>query len=300
MGLTKKKAAIVILLAMLIAASILFGNKVASSSRHHSERITYLKEKEENARDLIAGANATAFLISMIPEDTATPNANQIAAIGKDYLIVLSAITAERYMLTITGYLSFCWIIPIALAAIMIYILTAGRQWGQLGSKLLLFGIVLYLVVPLSIKVSGLVDETYQKTIQETLQASEELKEDFHYDEKAGTPETEAPETEAPEKAEEESWFDAVADTITGAGEAVGETIGDIADGAVEVFDGAVDLSQQVPDLPQKASELAGRYVDAFVIMLVTTCIIPILTLLGIIWATNLILSINFSFRKSG
>ena len=295
MGLTKKKAAIVILLAMLIAASILFGNKVASSSRHHSERITYLKEKEENARDLIAGANATAFLISMIPEDTATPNANQIAAIGKDYLIVLSAITAERYMLTITGYLSFCWIIPIALAAIMIYILTAGRQWGQLGSKLLLFGIVLYLVVPLSIKVSGLVDETYQKTIQETLQASEELKEDFHYDEKAGTPET-----EAPEKAEEESWFDDVADTITGAGEAVGETIGDIADGAVEVFDGAVDLIQQVPDLPQKASELAGRYVDAFVIMLVTTCIIPILTLLGIIWATNLILSINFSFRKSG
>ena len=300
MGLTKKKAAIVILLAMLIAASILFGNKVASSSRHHSERITYLKEKEENARDLIAGANATAFLISMIPEDTATPNANQIAAIGKDYLIVLSAITAERYMLTITGYLSFCWIIPIALAAIMIYILTAGRQWGQLGSKLLLFGIVLYLVVPLSIKVSGLVDETYQKTIQETLQASEELKEDFHYDEKVGTPETEAPETEDPEKAEEGSWFDAVADTITGAGEAVGETIGDIADGAVEVFDGAVDLIQQVPDLPQKASELAGRYVDAFVIMLVTTCIIPILTLLGIIWATNLILSINFSFRKSG
>ena len=103
MGLTKKKAAIVILFAMLIAASILFGNKVASSSRHHSERITYLKEKEENARDLIAGANATAFLISMIPEDTATPNANQIAAIGKDYLIVLSAITAERYMLTIRG-----------------------------------------------------------------------------------------------------------------------------------------------------------------------------------------------------
>ena len=300
MGLTKKKAAIVILLAMMIAASILFGNKVASSSRHHSERITYLKEKEENARDLIAGANATAFLISMIPEDTATPNANQIAAIGKDYLIVLSAITAERYMLTITGYLSFCWIIPIALAAIMIYILTAGRHWGQLGSKLLLFGIVLYLVVPLSIKVSGLVDETYQKTIQETLQASEELKEDFHYDEKVGTPETEVPETEALEKAEEESWFDAVTDTITGAGEAVGETIGDIADGAVEVFDGAVDLIQQVPDLPQKASELAGRYVDAFVIMLVTTCIIPILTLLGIIWATNLILSINFSFRKSG
>ncbi len=53
-----------------------------------------------------------------------------------------------------------------------------------------------------------------------------------------------------------------------------------------------------IPDLPKKAATLADQYVDAFVVMLVTTCIIPILTILAAIWATNLILSIDFTFKR--
>ena len=86
---------------------------MASSSKFHADRIAYLEEKRDNAKALIGGANVTAFLISMIPDDTATPNANQIASIGKDFLIILSALTAEQYMNAFVIMLVTTCIIPI-------------------------------------------------------------------------------------------------------------------------------------------------------------------------------------------
>ena len=110
---TARKAAIILILAIFIAVSIIFGRTVASSSKFHADRIAYLEEKRDNAKALIGGANVTAFLISMIPDDTATPNANQIASIGKDFLIILSALTAEQYMNAFVIMLVTTCIIPI-------------------------------------------------------------------------------------------------------------------------------------------------------------------------------------------
>ena len=83
-----RKAVVILVLAILIAVSIIFGRTVASSSKFHADRIAYLEEKRDNAKALIGGANVTAFLISMIPDDTATPNANQIASIGKAFFLL--------------------------------------------------------------------------------------------------------------------------------------------------------------------------------------------------------------------
>ena len=289
------KVVIILVLAVLIAASIIFGNTTASSSKFHSKRIAYLEEKRTNAKALIGGASVTAFLISMIPDDTATPNANQIANIGKDFLIILSALTAEQYMLTITGYLSFCWIIPIALVLLILYNWSGGRHWGQMAIKLLVFGIALYYAVPISIKVSGLIEDTYQETVNSTLQASQELKDDFHYVE---TSETETEVTAEMETEPDKTWLASVTDTIAGAGEAVGDAVGSAAEGAKNAFGSAVDFIEKVPGLPKKAADLANRYVDAFVIMLVTTCIIPVLTLLATVWMINLILGTDLKIGK--
>ena len=290
-----RKTAVILVLAILIAVSIIFGRTVASSSKFHADRIAYLEEKRDNAKALIGGANVTAFLISMIPDDTATPNANQIASIGKDFLIILSALTAEQYMLTITGYLSFCWIIPIALGLLILYNWYGSRHWGQIGRKLLVFGFTLFLSVPLSIKISGLIEGTYQETVNATLQASQELKDDFHYDE---TVETETETVKENEPQDEKSWLDSVTDTIAGAGAAVGDAVGDVAEGAKDVFGSTVDFIQTIPGLPKKAADLADQYMNAFVIMLVTTCIIPILTLLATVWMINLILGTDLKFRE--
>ena len=287
-----RKRVLIIVCAVAIAASFLFGRTVASSARHHSKQIQYLEEKQNNAKALIGGASVTAFLISMIPDDTATPNASQIAGIGKDFLIVLAALTAEQYMLTITGLISFSIIIPFGLL-LLIIALASGGQGGKLGVKLLIFGFALYVAVPLSLKVSGLIEDTYQETVNATLNASEELKKDFQYEEAIETEAEAMPETEVQK---EQSWFDSVTGTIAGAGAAVGDAVGSVAQGTKDVVDSAVGFVKSVPGLPKKAADLANHYVDAFVIMLVTTCIIPILTLMGVVWMANLIIGTDFKF----
>ena len=161
--------------------------------------------------------------------------------------------------------------------------------------KLLVFGIALYYAVPISIKVSGLIEDTYQETVNSTLQASQELKDDFHYVE---TSETETETTAEMETEPDKTWLASVTDTIAGAGEAVGDAVGSAAEGAKNAFGSAVDFIEKVPGLPKKAADLANRYVDAFVIMLVTTCIIPVLTLLATVWMINLILGTDLKIGK--
>ncbi len=284
---------------VMIIISFVFGQMVASSPAHHAKRIDYLEEKQNNAKALIGAASATAVLISLTPDDWATPNANQIANVGKDFLIVLAAVTAEQYMLTITGFIAFCIIIPIGLLLLLMYLIFKGDTWKQLGVKLCIFGLVLYSIVPVSIRISGLIEDTYQETINETLQASEELKQEFDLAE-AETEGLDLSEFEGDEEAEaKRPWYEAVAGTISDAGNAVGETISGAAEGAKRAVGSVVGAVQSIPDLPEKAAALVNRFIDAFVVMLVTTCVLPVLTMLGAVWVVNLVLGTDFtSFIK--
>lgn len=170
---TVRKITVILLLIAAITASVLYGKKLAGRSEHHNRRISYLEEKKDNAKDLIAAANSAAFLISLLPEDTATPNANQIADIGKDFLIILSALTAEQYLLGITGQVAFVYLIPIGLVLAIISMLIRRLGWmRRLTYTLLLFSIALYSVIPLSIFIAGTIDDTYQKTVNATIEAT--------------------------------------------------------------------------------------------------------------------------------
>ena len=286
-----------ILLIALIAVSFAFGQKVASSPAHHAKRIDYLEEKQNNAKALIGAASATAVLISLTPDDWATPNANQIADVGKDFLIVLAAVTAEQYMLTITGFIAFCIIIPIGLTMLLLYLIFKGDTWKQLGVKLCIFGLVLYSIVPVSIRISGLIEDTYQETINETLEASEELQQELGQAEaEIETEGLDYSEFEDDEEIEaKRSWIESVTGTISDAGNAVGETISGAAEGAKKAVGSVVGAVQSIPDLPQKAASLVNRFIDAFVVMLVTTCVLPVLTMLGAVWVVNLVLGTDFS-----
>ena len=83
--------------------------------------------------------------------------------------------------------------------------------------------------------------------------------------------------------------------TISDAGNALGETISGAAEGAKKAVGSVVGAVQSIPDLPQKAASLVNRFIDAFVVMLVTTCVLPVLTMLGAVWVVNLVLGTDFS-----
>lgn len=66
--------------------------------------------------ELTAASTAASAAITLLPGDTATPIAEKLADLSGYFLIVLCAIFLEKYLLTITSYVSFTILIPAACA----------------------------------------------------------------------------------------------------------------------------------------------------------------------------------------
>jgi hypothetical protein len=171
----------------------------------------------------------------------------------------------------------------------------------RLTYTLLLFSIALYSVIPLSIFIAGTIDDTYQKTVNATIEATQELEKEYHlsgfpYDETEGSTEVE---TEWPAETEKEkTLFGSLKDKVFGAGEAVSETVGTAVQSTQDFFSGAADTITSIPGLGADTRELARQYMEAFVIMLVTTCVIPLLTMLTMALLLHLVCGIDFNMPQ--
>ena len=98
------KVAVPLVVALI---SIFVLSKYATSTKFHEETIKALDAKKETVMELTAASTAASAAITLIPGDTATPIAEQIADLSSYFLIVICAIYLEKYLLTITGFGAF-------------------------------------------------------------------------------------------------------------------------------------------------------------------------------------------------
>ena len=235
------------------------------------------------------------------------------------------------------------------------------------------------MLVPVTLRITRLVDGPYEEVVENSLQQSREIEEAFHYNENGvvmpgvsgsdAIPETEAVGmSEAPtevrpefqteilteiqteiqteehpqvqEKKQEKKlpWYERLWNAITGTAsdavdtvskvpEKVSDTAADAArkvsdtarkvsdtasdvahkvsdtasaaiDKVIETGEKASDLAAMAPELPQMASDLLNNLVDAFVLMIVTTCVLPLFILIGLLWIMSQILNINPDWEK--
>ena len=382
----------ILVLGALIGVSIWFGCALASSESFHHKDIVYLEEKQSNAKALSASASTASVLISLLPQDTATPLANQISNVGRDFMIILSALSTERYLLTITGRATFCWLIPIGLGLVILFVLLRRKLFLQIGLKLAIAGCVIYMLVPVTLRITRMIDSSYEEVVGTSLEQSKEIQDALHFSENgillpgmsADTVKTEAdaniiPDQQAeiqsavqtqepndsqsvqassvaadarqqvqkdsqPAQAssvaadagkqaqkqnpeEELPWYeelwngftgivsDAVniasgfvetaANTFEEIGHAVTDAINAVSDMAATAVDEVADAGEKaiaaaemIPQIPQMASNLLNSLIDAFVLMIVTTCVLPIAVLIGLLFVMNQVLITNFDWGK--
>ena len=191
----KLAAAGVLLVVALVSA--LWLARVTSDPAFHASSIAALDEKKVTVMELTAATAAGSVAISAVPGDATTPIANQISELSGYLLIVVGAIMLEKLLLSLTCYAAFQLLIPIACVLGIVY-LFAHIEWCRvLARKLALFGIVICLIVPASIQVTRIVDETFQ--IQQTVDDAEQ-----------------AVEQPADTGGEEGNWFSQIGEAITG------------------------------------------------------------------------------------
>lgn len=259
-SITKQKA--VLAAAMILAAVLSFAvlAEALSAPSLHAGTINALEEKRDTVMGLAAASAAASAGITLIPGDVATPIADKLADLSSAFLVVLCAIYLEKYLVTMTFYVAFRYLVP-AVCLLLVVNLFWQRDWLQrLMVKLVAFTVVICAVVPASMGLSGMIERTYSDSIEQTIASTEQAV---------------------------ESMENAAGDEEESGG------LGGLLD---QVVSGVTQAAEQVTE---QVKTLLSRFLEALAVMIVTSCVIPAVVLLSFVWLANTILGMNVTLPKS-
>lgn len=302
MNFVKQKCitAAVLLLAAILSITVV--GKYVSAPENHQKTIASLDEKKQTVMELTAASTVTSALITLLPGDTATPIAEKMADVSGYLLVVLCAIYLEKYLVTITGYVAFTYLIPIACGLWMLNLIFANATVRKLAAKLAVFGLAISLVVPASVKISDLIGDTYQAQIEATI---EDAKNTQNILENSGVVDDDT---------------NAMETTVIGTTEASGTVTGNVQEkdnnnsgSASNIFDWAKDaisgakdsvakvvenVTVSTEELVQKVENSLNHFIEAVAVMIITSCVIPMLVLLLFFWMVKIVLDVDLSGVK--
>lgn len=252
-------------------------SKWASSIDTYRRVIATLNELQKKALALTGTATALATGAAAIPGDATTPIANKLADVAGYMVIVYAVIIIEKYLLTITGYITFKILLPIGcvLLATGNFLKVGWKEFiYRIGIKSLILGLLLWGLVPTSVWVTNKVNETYSKSydvdyLLEDIDKSADENKNISNQSKDDKKE------EAKSKEKHFSFsefFDDVKDKIDDAA----ETAGTIATEKITAFENGLN-----------------KILEGVAVIIVTTCVIPILVMLSFVWILKSITGLN-------
>ncbi len=242
---TYKKVTLILALIALALVSFTRITPKTTDVKTHEHTIDQIDKEIESVLKLTAGATAASAGISLLPDDSCTPIAQQFAELAKYFLVVLSALYLEKYLVTLLGYVAFSIVVPLACV-----ILIGGIIWNRdkvklLSVRLLVAALAIYFVIPTSVRVSEAIYDTYETSIEETINNADRIS-------------------------------------------VVNED-----EGVIEKFvSWIVDAAGTIADY---VTGLLSRFIEAVAVMLVTSCLIPILVIIFFAWIIKIIFNLDFS-----
>lgn len=250
-----------VLLAMALVSFFGLG-AVATSPETYEKTMESLDQKKNDVLALTASAAAASTAVSFLPGDAGSSIADKLADLTTGLAIILCIIYLEKYMLTVLGYAAFKIIIPIALAMIAVTVFAANYKMRQMAVKLIVFALIITFVVPAGETVSGIIQSTYQETMDKTIADAQKSVEEME---------------EGNEKAaeEEEGFFAGIISKVTDA------------------------VTGFVTSQLEKAKNTMSNLIEATAVMVVTSCIIPVLVLLFAFWVLKMLFGIDIPINTA-
>ena len=323
----KKKWIIAGVLLVIALLSVLLVMRWAVSAENHAATIQALDDKKATVMELTAASTAASAAITLIPGDTATPIAEKLADLTGYFLIVICAILLEKYLLTITGYVAFAGLIPAACVLGAVYMFRRNPTIRRLAIKMAAFGLALYCLVPASVSLSHVIERTYRESIEAAIDSAKEAGEEIGGTtgtrEAAGTDgtgEATAEDTDGTEVGSSTGTDGTTGTTaengtgaegnVTGNGTAAEESANTTGEGILGIFSGLTEnissipeninenintLTESITSVPENVKTVLNRFIEALAVMLVTSCVIPVIVLLFFIWLIKIVLEVNLN-----
>ncbi len=235
-----KKIMIVVLLILLAVFSVTKVAPWAMDPENHTHAIEQTEDKITTVMTLSGGAAATAATLSLLPGDMCTPIAEQLAELAKYFLLILSALYLEKFLIVISGFITFAFFIPASLVIQCGRVLFNKKNWSMLAAKVAFLGIVLFLIVPASVRLSDMVYQTQAEKVNAAVEEYNSL-----------------------------------------------DIEGEAEDG---LFDKITSIASDTMD---KVTKFLSSLLESLAVMLVTSCIIPILVFVFLVWLVKTVFASN-------
>ncbi len=235
-----KKAMIFALLVLLAVISATRIAPMAADPANHRHSIEKTEEKITSVMTLSGGAAATSATLSLLPGDVCTPIATQLAELAKYFLLVLSSLYLEKFLISLSGYITFGFMIPVACILLGVTVLTGKRNLSRTAGKIALVGVIIFLIVPASVWLSDMVYQTQASKVNDTIEEYNDL------------------------------------------------TIEGDSDGGF-----LSELTSITSETIDRVTSFIDNLLESLAVMIVTSCVIPILVFVFLIWLVKTIFSEN-------
>ncbi len=231
-----KKITAIVLILLVAVVSFTVIAPWAASPETHTHAIEQTEEKVGTVMTLSGGAAATSATLSLLPGDMCTPIAEQLAELATYFLVILSALYLEKFMITITGYVTFSFLIPLACLIFCAALIWDKKSFKVIAGKIALIGIVIYMIVPASVKLSDLIYDAQSDRIDGAITEYNEL-----------------------------------------------EIDGDSQDGFFNEF------TTITTETVNRVTNFVGSLMESLAVMIVASCLVPILVFVLLIWMVKTI-----------
>lgn len=170
-----KKLISVGLIIMLVLISVFPVTQRTTDMENYSSIIESIEEKEKVVTGVIVGSAVVSTVLAAIPGDATTPVATHVLDLSKYLIIVLVVLVLEKTLLPLIGLVSFTYIVPIGLALLAVFVFTNKKWMKDLAIKLVAFGLILALIIPVGVGVSDLIYKENQDTINQAIEEIENM-----------------------------------------------------------------------------------------------------------------------------
>jgi len=241
-----KKLMLIAVLALVAVISFTKIAPFAADPENHKHTIEQTDERIASVMALSGGAAATSATLSLLPGDMCTPLADQLAEMATYFLLILSSLYLEKFLISLSGYITFMGLIPLACVFMCIMVATGRRTYSRTAGKIALIGIIIFLIVPASVKLSDMVYQTQATQVNTTIEEYNNL-----------------------------------------------EIEGDSESGLFNEF---TTITTETID---RITSFIDNLMESLAVMIVTSCVIPLLVFFFLVWLVKTIFSANILVMES-
>lgn len=243
----EKLAKCLVLLFVMVLSIFVLSVKVPETSLFQETKAS-INESTETVMEFSGATIAASLALSAFPNDFATPLAGTLSDLNTYFIFIFAVLFVEKLIVIEGVRIAFVYIIPAACALYILYEVFGKEFCKNFAVKLLVLGLAVVFVIPLSTHFTEIVCADYLDYVDETIE-------------------------------EANAGADKVNEVM-----ASGEEEETIFDKLSEAFQTAI---QGVTDLLAYFEGVVKRCVNSIAIMLVTTFVLPVLTLFLFRWLLN-------------